>query len=94
MAGKVILRQEEINTFLQDLEDYHREMITGLAGIQRKMEILNGNHNIFYMKSTSKNIKLLLDTIDTEIMPMLGKTLLDTGICAEDMIKLMSRIDK
>ena len=71
MAEQVVLDQDEINRFTEDLIVYHKEIMTGVNSIKRKMEAFNSGGKIFVMDRTSRRIATLLDTIDTDILPLL-----------------------
>lgn len=93
MADKVVLDQNEINQFTEDLTAYHREIMLGINSIKRKMEMFNSSGGIFIMDRTSKRIETLLDTIDTDILPLLFNTLWESNQCADMLIQIMNGLD-
>ena len=93
MADKVVLDQTEINQFTGDLIAYHKEIMTGMKSIKRKMEAFNSGGKIFAMDRTSKRIETLLDTIDTEVLPPIYNTLGESNQCADLLIQIMNGLD-
>ncbi len=93
MANKVVLNKDEVNKFTQDLIVYHKEILSGIALVQRKMNGLNGSGDIFHLDKTSKKIKELLDTVDTDIIPILKNTLWESNRCADLLIQIMNGLD-
>lgn len=93
MADKIVLDQDEINQFTEDFISYHKEIMTGVDSIKRKMEAFNSGGKIFVMDRTSKRIATLLDTIDTDILPLLTNTLWESTQCADLLIQIMNGLD-
>lgn len=93
MANKVVLNQDEINEFTQDLKAYHKEILSGIEIVQREMNGLNGSEDVFHLDKTSKKIKELLDTINTDVIPMLQNTLWESNRCADLLIQIMNGLD-
>lgn len=93
MAEQVVLDQDEINRFTEDLIVYHKEIMTGVNSIKRKMEAFNSGGKIFVMDRTSRRIATLLDTIDTDILPLLLNTLWESNQCADLLIQIMNGLD-
>ncbi len=93
MANKMVLNKDEINQFTQDLIVYHKEILSGIALVQRKMNGLNGSGDVFHLDKTSKKIKELLDTVNTDIIPILQNTLWESNRCADLLIQIMNGLD-
>lgn len=93
MADKVVLDQNEINQFTEDLIRYHKEVMRGIDSIERKMQMFNKGGKIFVMDRTSTRIETLLDTIDTEVLPLLYHTLGESNQCADLLIQVMNGLD-
>lgn len=94
MAGKVVLDQQGMSIFAQELLNYHLEVMSGITKVQKQMRRLNEDEDIFHMDKISKNIKNLMDLIDSEMIPSLKEVVNDTNKCADDLIKIMNGIDR
>lgn len=93
MAEKVVLEQDEINAFTENLILYHKEITLGIEKVRKQVGSLNANGNIFTMDKTSQKIDTLLSTIDEEILPRLKNTLWESNQCADLLIQIMNGLD-
>lgn len=92
MAKQVVLDKHEVNTFTHNLSEYHIAMLKGIQNVHKKMVAMNKS-GVFQMNHTSQNVEQLLETIETEIFPMLKECVLDTDQCANLLIQIMNGLD-
>lgn len=93
MANIVVLDKTEINSFTDDLIQYHKEIINGIYKVNSQIRIVCTDGKMFSLEKTNRKICSLLDTIDKEILSNMKTTLWDSTQCATDLIQIMHGLD-
>lgn len=91
--GKVNLRKTEYSSFQMHLSKYHRDEITNIHSVIKKIRNLLGAGKAFEMESTTMNLLSLLDLLESEMLPLVEKAFRDTEQNVSTVITSFNNID-
>ncbi len=93
MAENINLREQEYNTVLSDLEQFHTTQLEAITDILEKLRSLATSQHGLYAEKTSEKISDVVDCITEDVMGLLEQAFGDSesGIC--DMITTTMAVD-